>query len=568
VVYNDDELKASIARRQGEIEKLAEAISLLNSADKRKQTAEKRAEIDGLIGKWSADMVSLHEQNQQDAARLDFNAFVEAVCVDDETGEPIKQAPIHRRWADLMSQHQRLIIWSHVAAGKTTQATARIVWEIARNPTLRCVVLSNTQGIASKIVKAVAALIKNDKVKRIFPHLKEDPDGPWTTTEVKIRDNNSKDPSVRAVGLHGALTSARVDLLLVDDILDPECVDTPKNRQKVSEWFRAVALGRLSANAKIIIIGNAFHPDDLLHELSKKKGWKWVRFPVKTPDGRISWPEQWSQKRIDKALADMGPAEFARQLLCKSRDDDESRFKQLWIDAALKKGNGLELVHKLEDIPEEDRKDCVAVTGVDLGIKKHKKADRTSVFTFLEDPFGNRRLLNIQAGKFTAPEIIHILIDVHRRYGSIIGVENNAAQDFLLQFSREVTNLPIVPHTTTKKKHDPVLGVEGLAVELANGKWAIPNDNNKVDPEVGKWIEEMLFYSPKSHTGDTLMASYIARDVARKMLGNKSMPSVAVRVMGAPERSTALHPKGRSILQRLFNIPVEETNGEADTPAQ
>jgi len=93
-------------------------------------------------------------------------------------------------------------------------------------------------------------------------------------------------------------------------------------------------------------------------------------------------------------------------------------------------------------------------------------------------------------------------------------------QHFILQFVREQSNIPVVPFTTTQRKHDPVLGVQGLAVELSNNKWIIPSDNTKTDPSVERFISEMLFYSPKAHTGDVLMASYFARDYARRLLGS------------------------------------------------
>ncbi len=77
-----------------------------------------------------------------------------------------------------------------------------------------------------------------------------------------------------------------------------------------------------------------------------------------------------------------------------------------------------------------------------------------------------------------------------------------------------------------------------MAAELAGGKWLIPNEhkqpNGKVEPmhkEVGEWISEMLFYDPKEHTGDRLMASWFAREGARKFVDGVGARSVGVRVI-------------------------------------
>ncbi len=471
-------------------------------------------------------------------ARTDFNVFAELVMTDDETGEPIKQAPIHRRWAEICEQHDRILIWSHINSGKTTQLSIlRPVWELGRDPNLRIVILSNTASIATKIVRAISTLIlENDEVKKIFPKLAPKPNATWTTTELTVqRSSFAKDPSVRAVGVHGSLTSGRVDRLIVDDILDPENVATEASRKKLSAWYKAVAVGRLTPRARIVVVGTAYHPKDLLHELAEQRAFKWFRFPVINSHGRVAWPSLWPPDRIERMREELGPAEFARQLLCMARDDEEARFKQSWINEALRKGRDLTLVYRIADgdLPEG----CFTFTGVDIGVKKGKRSDLTALFTFMEDQKGQRTLLWIESGKYTGPDIVRRIEDHHERYGSFIAVENNAAQDFILQFMAEGSHVPVIPHTTGRQKKDPLLGVEGLAVELSNGKWIIPSA--KSEPEIESWISEMLFYSPKVHTGDRLMASYFAREVARRKIGNRSVPGIHMRVLGGERDTTS-----------------------------
>lgn len=524
-------------------------------------------QIAEIIRQLKPDEVDYVYEQWYSLARTDFNVFAQLVAVDEETQQPIKQAPIHRRWAELAEQHNRLLIWSSINSGKTTQISIlRTLWEIGRDHTLRVVILSNTKSIAEKIVKAIAAYIEtSDMVKAIFPDLMEDPKGPWTNTELRVIGNKAKDPSVRAVGVHGALTSARVDRLIVDDILDPENTNTDANRKELKRWYKAVSVGRLSVRGKILVVGTAYHPKDLLHDLARQRNFKYFRFPVYDSAGNIAWPEKWTQERIDLMREELGPAEFARQMLCLARDDDEARFKQDWIDAALVAGEGLTLIYQLEEIPA----DCFVFTGVDLAVKKKKRADETVFFTFIEDSRGRRRLLNIEAGKFTGPEIVQKIVDHHRRYGSSIVVEDNAAQDFILQFAKEENSIPagvVVPHTTTKAKRDPIFGVEGLAVELSQNKWLIPCQAKKVSAQVEKWIEEMLFYSPKSHTGDRLMACYFARARARSLLGNRGAAKIGVRVIGGEgseaKADTAPNAEHKSLVQQLFDLPPEKAPEE------
>lgn len=495
--------------------------------------------LEGVTEKDVDRMLRDAQQQLYEAARNDFNTFAELVMTDDETGEPIKQAPIHKRWVELCEQYDRLLIWSHINSGKTTQLSIlRSVWELGRDHTLRIVILSNTSSIATKIVKAIMNLIEhNDAVKAIFPTLKKNEAGPWTTTELTVeRPTFAKDPSVRAVGVSGSLTSGRVDRLIVDDILDPENTSTDAQRNKVEAWYKAVAVGRQTRRMRVIVVGTAYHPKDLLHTLAAQKSWKAVRFPVINSKGRVAWPELWPPERIERLREELGPAEFARQLSCLARDDDAARFKKEWINAALRRGEGLTLVHSLPEVPDG----CATYTGVDLAVGMKKRNDRTSFFTFLEDKKGHRTVLNIESGQFTGPQIVEMIVDHHHRYHSLIAVENNAAQDFILQFTRKDFNVPVIPHTTGKLKKDPRLGVEGLAVELFNGKWTIPCIGSKGEPEVEAWITEMLFYNPAAHTGDRLMSNYFAREAARKM-GNRMMPTATMRVIGGDRPNQSIY---------------------------
>ena len=66
-------------------------------------------------------------------------------------------------------------------------------------------------------------------------------------------------------------------------------------------------------------------------------------------------------------------------------------------------------------------------------------------------------------------------------------------------------------------KNHPQDGVEGIAAEMANSRWIIPCDTEgKPSPEIEAWIQEMLYYDPRGHTGDRLMASWFAREGSRR----------------------------------------------------
>jgi hypothetical protein len=454
--------------------------------------------------------------------------FCELVMINEETGAPIEMAPFHMEWHRLCEEHDRLLIWSSIEHGKTQQlAIAKTLLDLGMNPNLRNVICSGTKGQAKKISRAIKGYIEgSEALHQIFPDLL--PGTPWGENDFTVqRTSFAKDPSVQCTGLHGNILGARIDRLVLDDILNYENTRTAHARKDVKGWVKSTLLGRLTKDARVRNIGNAWHPEDLLHEFAKMGSWKAVTYSALLPDGTPRWPEAWSAQRLANKLEELGPIEFARQLLCQARDDSTSTFKREWLEQCLALGDGRVLAQALAVIPPGYQ----TYTGVDLAVQKHSAADETCFFTIAVDPFGSRHVLEIDSGRWSGPEIVAKIKSVHRRFQSIIMVENNAAQDFILQFVRGGSAVPVKAFTTGRNKADPAHGIQSLATEMYNGKWIIPSDENgdKLHPEVAAWIDEMLYYDPAAHTGDRLMASWFAREAAR------TTPAAKIKVKKKPD---------------------------------
>lgn len=471
------------------------------------------------------------EQNQQSlswfdeqhcrAAQNDPNAFATFV-LRDELGQPIVQSPWHLEWQALCSHHPRVLLWSHVESGKTNQiAVARVLFELSKNPNLRVVVLSNTFGMARDTVSVIGQYIQSSpELRRVAPHLRRARGQTWTKAEITVeRDSKSRDPSVRACGIHGNILGARIDLLVVDDALDYENTLNPRQREDFDKWFVATLEGRLTKKARVWWIGNAWHREDAMHLRAASKLWVARKYPVVNPDGTSVWSDAWPSSRIDQKRLELGPVEFSRQMMCVARSDEDARFKISWIQRCLELGEGRSVAYALEVLP----KGYSTYTGVDLAVARHRKADLTAIFTIVVAPDGTREPLDCVSGRWSGPEIIERIIDVHERYHSIVLVENNAAQDFLVQFAQRGTAVPIRPFTTGKNKAHPEFGLESIATEMSSGKWRIPSKQNRAGrlvaatKELQAWVNDMLYYDPSGHTPDRLMASWFAREGARQV---------------------------------------------------
>jgi len=447
-------------------------------------------------------------------ARIDPSAFNTYVLRDEERARPILQSPLHVEWHRLISAHRRLLLWAHVEAGKSTQMMGRVLFELGRNPNLRVLIVSNTDSQAQKLCMTIGKYIEGSaELHHVFPELVRAKGMAWNMHNLFIkRTSKAKDASIQTCGIHGNVLGSRVDLLIMDDLLDYENTISPTQREELWNWYHATLEGRLTRHAKVLCIGTAWHRDDVMHRFSMKPEWMAVRYPVLDADMNATWPERWPVDRIEEKRLVLGPLEFSRQLMCVARSDEDARFKRQWVDACIARGEGRSLTYALDHVPAG----YAVYTGVDLGVRVQQGSDLSCLFTICVHPDGSREILDVQAGRWGGPDIVDKIIDVHQRYQSIVIVENNAAQEFIVQFTKKLSAVPVHSFTTTGTSlRHPEFGLETLATEMANEKWIIPSSKGRCNSEIEAWIGEALYYDPRGHPGDRLMASWFATQGVR-----------------------------------------------------
>jgi hypothetical protein len=184
------------------------------------------------------------------AARQDFSAYAE-LCVTDQYGRPVRQGMVHRTWHGhiwwcwLHGLHPSICApWG---LGKTTSTVVELTpWMHGRSHSLRACVVCNIDTNAKLRVAAQSRVItERPQTRLVFPDLrikggKQHSDFAYS---IEGSSGGKVDPSLRAWGVFGSGTGSRVDLLLLDDIVDMgNAVKNPTLRQKVidtcdSVWF-------------------------------------------------------------------------------------------------------------------------------------------------------------------------------------------------------------------------------------------------------------------------------------------------------------------------------------------
>lgn len=505
-------------------------------------------------------------------ARHDPIKYFNFVMREERTNEPVVCAPhqkvllnfaLHAK--DYRGNKGRAVIILPIEHAKTFSMSELCLFMLQDDLSLRGGIISALESQSQKVLGTVRAYIEHSaEAKLVRPELRPSPlDGaPWTQTKLLVdrptRGQFGKDYSLQAFGIEGeGYTGSRMDWMLCDDLLTDENVATLDQRDKMSMKFQKTVYGRLTPGGHIMVCNSAKHPDDLLHRL-EKMGWPTIRMDAygyvyitntdfgcdgelcaedlvaeepgssvtvlasvareTDPERKTLFPERFPRSRLD-ALNDpsvMLPLVFAQNYLSVCRDDGSAMCKQEYVDTCLEQA----IKYGVASFTSAYSGPNMTFTGVDLAVSPNEGSDFVAFVTFEVRPdLRNMRvLLDVDIGKWSGPDIVRKILSKAKAYNSIVTVENNASQDFVLQFAREMdVSVPLKAHTTGRVKGHPEYGVPGFFVEMAGGGWAFPCDKRRrVHKHLQKLIDECLFYAPSHHTGDALMATYFARDTARK----------------------------------------------------
>lgn len=519
-------------------------------------------------------------------AREDFITFFELVIRHELKGTELKATPHQILMSSFDDAHPLCVIMIPVGCSKTFFVGSKILHRLGRNRTKRGVVFSQAQDQSKKVLKMVSDYIEdptlNKRLRLVFPELRPSSreKDVWSTVALTIeRPAGIRDPSLIAIGIDGTIQGSRVAFAIPDDLVTDKNSYTKESRDDLEVKFEDRIMSRLDPeDAEVTVCNTPWHRNDLLFRL-EEKGWPtlvmdiygyirvanasaswmnmalgsmirpsetrvggaydWYRLTAFDPDPEeesVLWPQRYPRETIEEIKRRTLPHAFARSYLCRPMADDALRCQPEWIEKCKLRGIGKRLLSEYTG-PNK------VYTGIDLGIGKGKSNDRTTFFSFERYPDGSKRIVDVESGRWPGKDIIAKLINKSDRFKSVLRVENNAAQDYLLQWAREERkDIKIQAHTTTStNKRDVDFGVESLFVEFQNGAWIIPcDDDGKCDPEVQAFLDECLYYQPPpEHTGDRLISAWIASEGARTSSGDRNTPAV-----GKPRQLTLRNTGG------------------------
>lgn len=378
-------------------------------------------------------------------------------------------------------------------AKSTVWSVQYVVWRINRDPNVRVVIVSKTEGMARKFLASIKFILTNPVYQEMLTDFA--PEGGWKPVErgstggwredfiyTNGRTTAEKDPTVQVFGVGSQIYGQRSDLILLDDIAD---FANSGMYEKHGEWIAQDVFSRLEddgeRDGQLLIVGTRVAPMDIYRHLrdgakdsvddplyayfsqpailenstGPKESWK------------VLWPERLNAQKIArKKSAFTDPRRF--ELIYQQSDiSDDAPFPAEAVQASINRRRFEGLMHP--GVPGhrlQGMSGLYIVAGLDPAT-----VGATACVVGGVDRYDKKRwILNAWNRRGATPQwTIDLIKRVTEEYGvREWRIERNAYQKFLTQLPevRDYLNnrgvLLREHNTTAKNKWDADWGVETL----------------------------------------------------------------------------------------------------------
>lgn len=206
--------------------------------------------------------------------------------------------------------HRGLIITTPPRHMKSTICSECLpAWVISNNPQAEVMIASYNQSQARKMCRSCRQRFDEDWHARVYPRQTFVVD---TADEFMLQGKLNGRPNLIAAGVGAGLTGSGADLLIIDDpVKDSEEASSPLIRDKIYDWYRSVALTRLSPKGKVIIVMTRWSTDDIVGRVLNDNPDEWdvLHLPA-IDDGKALWPERFPLEELLSRKAILGSRVF------------------------------------------------------------------------------------------------------------------------------------------------------------------------------------------------------------------------------------------------------------------
>lgn len=212
------------------------------------------------------------------------------------------------------------------------------IQQILRNPNIRILVVNAVEENAVKFMRSMERYLgKGSLLEKVYGPFES---AVWNQNEfiVRARTEILDAPTVMGAGLQKTLTSQHYDIIIADDLVEPDNSRTKEQRDKVYEFYLSLH-DLLEPTGRMVVIGTRYHQDDLyskiLEDHKTNGGWDifikncWLNHETwKTP----IFPEKFTVESLRAIYSKPGGKyHFSAQYMNDPIDPESADFKDSQI---------------------------------------------------------------------------------------------------------------------------------------------------------------------------------------------------------------------------------------------
>lgn len=221
--------------------------------------------------------------------------------------------------------------------GKTVRwSFAYVLWCVLTGRA-RYVLLIGASGDSAKenLGNIKTEIEENERILEDFGSLQGDS---WTNVRLEFANGTCIQAKGSGASMRGTrFRQYRPDLIVIDDVLKDDAINSPTQRNKIHRWLKRVVFN-LGKTAFIIWVNTIFHNDDPISRLCRELeagdlvNWIAVRLGCIRPDGTPLWPEYWDLQSLEDKKKTIGVSAFSTEYMNEPLADEERIIHIEWID--------------------------------------------------------------------------------------------------------------------------------------------------------------------------------------------------------------------------------------------
>lgn len=206
-----------------------------------------------------------------------------------------------------------------------TASVALVAWLLGQDPRLKIVVATYSEELAREHAEACLRVMESRWYRLLFPHTVID-----RQHRRRLSFRTTAGGGRRAVSVTGSITGLGADVIILDDCMKADDIDSEAMREKAKRWYTNTLLTRLNNKRRgtIISIQQRLSEDDLT-AVMLERGAELLLLPAiaereelvpigfgrvwRRRVGEVLDPEREDRATLDRYRREMGPDRFATQ---------------------------------------------------------------------------------------------------------------------------------------------------------------------------------------------------------------------------------------------------------------